>query len=238
MVPQPPIVRRPVMYQHWRELTFLHWRYPVADVQALLPDGLVAQEFDGSAWVGLVPFLMDRVRAPFVPPAPWLSRFPETNVRTYVTAPDGTEGIWFFSLDAARLPAVLAGRTTFRLPYVWARMSVTARPDEFRYRSARYASRRWPAATSAAAVRRGAAVTPGPLEYFLTYRFRLYSVLGGRLVTAAAAHPPWPLYGGTVRALADDLVPAAGLAVPAGEPLVHTSPGVAVRIGAWHPVRS
>jgi uncharacterized protein YqjF (DUF2071 family) len=82
--PPPPRVARPVMYHYWRRLTFLHWRYPPDTVQALLPAGLAAQTFDGSAWVGMVPLLMDRVRAPGLPAVPWLSRFPETNVRTYV----------------------------------------------------------------------------------------------------------------------------------------------------------
>jgi len=231
--PQPPAVPRPIMYQHWRDLTFLHWRYPAEVVQALLPPGLTAHTFDGTAWVGLVPFRMDRVRAPGVPALPWLSRFPETNVRTYVTAPDGTCGIWFWSLDATRLPAVLAARSTYRLPYAWSAMSVAVEPQSYRYRS----RRRWPGPGRArcdAVVERGPAVEPGPLEYFLTYRFRLYSVIGGRLVAANAEHPPWPLHGGRVRELDETVLAAAGLPDPAGEPLVHTAPGVAVRIGRWH----
>jgi uncharacterized protein len=231
-VPQSPLVPRPVMFQDWRDLTFVHWRYPAAAVQALLPTGLTVEEFDGSAWIGLVPFRMDRVRPPVGPALPWLSRFPETNVRTYVRAADGTAGIWFFSLDAARMPAVLAGRGTYRLPYAWSRMSVRVTPDRYTYRS----RRSWPAPRGArcdAVVSRGPAVAPGPIEYFLTYRFRLYSVLGGRLVTAQAAHPPWPLHTGRIEALDESLTAAAGLPAPSGDPLVHTSPGVSVRIGGW-----
>jgi len=230
--PEPPVVARPVMYQHWRHLTFLHWRYPVEAVQALLPPGLTAQEFDGSAWVGLVPFLMDRVRAPFLPPVPWLSRFPETNVRTYVTARDGSQGIWFFSLDATRMPAVLAGRTAYRLPYLWARMGLRHDAGEYRYVS----RRRWPGPRGArcdATVVPGAPVEPGALEYFLTYRFRLYAAMRGGLVRAEAAHGPWPLFTGTLTHLDETVVAAAGLPAPVGEPLVHTSPGVGVRIGPW-----
>src|SRR5204862_312443 len=78
------IIERPVMFQDWRVLTFLHWRYPVAEIQRLLPPGVEVETCQGEAWVSLVPFLMDRVRAPGVPALPWLSRFPETNVRTYV----------------------------------------------------------------------------------------------------------------------------------------------------------
>jgi uncharacterized protein YqjF (DUF2071 family) len=43
-----------------------------------------------------------------IPAVPWLSRFPEINVRIYVLDARGRSGIWFFSLDTARLAAVLA----------------------------------------------------------------------------------------------------------------------------------
>jgi uncharacterized protein len=234
-IPESPVVHRPVMYQSWLDLTFLHWRYPAEAVQRLLPPGLTVQEFDGSAWIGLVPFTMSGVRFPGVPALPWMSRFPETNVRTYVVGPDGAQGIWFFSLDATRLPAVLVGRTTYRLPYLWSRMRVRATPEQFRYTS----SRRWPGPRGArcdAVITRGAAVEPGPLDYFLTYRFQLYSVIRGRLVRAYAAHGPWPLYGGTVESLSESVIAAGDLPAPEGEPLVHTSPGVTVRIGGWHGV--
>jgi uncharacterized protein YqjF (DUF2071 family) len=218
------------MYQDWRDLTFLHWRYPVEAVQRLLPAGLEAHTFDGTAWVGLVPFLMDRVRVPGVPSLPWMSRFPETNVRTYVTGPDGTHGIWFFSLDATRLPAVLAGRWGYGLPYVWSSMAVRVDEDAYRYRSAR----RWPGPRGArcdAVIARGEAIEPGPLEYFLTYRFRLFLARRGRLVSVPVEHPPWPLRTGRVIALDETLIAAAGLPAADGDPLVHTSPGVSTRIG-------
>lgn len=41
--PPPPRIARPVMYHHWRWITFLHWRYPPAVVQRLLPPGLTAE---------------------------------------------------------------------------------------------------------------------------------------------------------------------------------------------------
>jgi uncharacterized protein len=233
--PESPVIHRPVMYQDWRDLTFLHWRYPADVVQKLLPPALTVQTFDGSAWIGLVPFVMDRVRGPGMPALPWLSRFPETNVRTYVTGPDGSEGIYFFSLDAARLPAVVTGRWTYRLPYLWSRMSVSATPERFTYACAR----RWPGPRGArcdAVVARGEPVRPDPLEYFLTYRFRLYSVIGTRLVHALAAHGPWDLFTGTLEFLDESVLAAAGLPPADGDPLVHTSPGVSVRIGGWRKV--
>jgi uncharacterized protein YqjF (DUF2071 family) len=68
---------------------------------------------------------------------------------------------------------------------------------------------------------------------FLTARFRLYTMIGGRLSSAAAEHPPWPLHSARLLHLDQDLVQAAGLPAPTGRPLVHASPGVSVRIGGW-----
>src|SRR4051812_46149326 len=114
-VPQEP-VRRPVMRQRWENLTFLHWRYRVADVRPLLPAGLEPDVYDGEAWVGLVPFRVRGLTLPKAPAVPWLSTFPETNVRTYVIDRTGRRGVWFFSLDAARLPAVAGARLLYGLP--------------------------------------------------------------------------------------------------------------------------
>jgi uncharacterized protein YqjF (DUF2071 family) len=231
------------MRMRWSELTFLHWPYEPDRVQRLLPSGLSVETFDGSAWVGLVPFRMT-VRAPRGPAVPWVSFFPETNVRTYVRAPDGTTGIWFFSLDAAQLGAVLAARTWLGLPYEWARMGVSVDDgggdgSVVHYRCARRdRSRRIgrapPRPTSTADVRIGMPIDRSDvsdLEEFLTARFRLYSVARGSLLSMAAEHGPWPLHRARTLGLRDRLVEAAGLPAPAGDPLVHYSPGVHVRVG-------
>lgn len=228
----PLTVRHPVMMHRWELLTFLHWSYSVDDVQRLLPPGLTVETFDGDAWVGLVPFHM-RVSPPGVTAPPWLGRFCETNVRTYVTDAHGRRGVWFFSLEAARLAAVVAARVTYRLPYFWARMSLEATPERLAYLS----RRRWPGAgpRSSVAVRPGALVPAAEvtaLEHFLTARFRLFSHAGdGALRYADAEHPPWELRRVEVERCDDELVAAAGLPQPVGPPLAHYSDGVDVRIG-------
>jgi uncharacterized protein YqjF (DUF2071 family) len=239
-VPPPlaPPVPRPVMLHRWRRFTFLHWRYPAEAVQRLLPPGMTVETFNAEAWVGVLPFRMEAVRAPGLPPLPWLSQFPETNVRTYVRGPDGRTGIWFFSLDAARLPAVAGGRLGYGLPYCWSDMAVEGSGATRVYRS----RRRWPGPPGArchARVTMGAPLDAselGPLDYFLTARYRLYSRFGQRLITANAAHEPWPLHRAEVSYLDQDLTRAAGLPDPGHDPVVHASPGVTVRIGMWHPV--
>jgi uncharacterized protein len=234
----PRPVRWPVMYQTWSWLAFLHWPYPPAVVQRLLPAGLRAHTFDGRAWVGLTPFVLGDLRTPVAPVPPWFRRFPETNVRTYVVGPDGREGLWFFSLDAARLEPVLVARATFALPYMWSAMTVERDGPVVRYHS----RRRWPGPTPAASavtVEVGERVVPGELgglDHHLTARWQLYTTLGPLLARATVDHEPWPLHRAAVRELDSDLVAAAGLPVPQGEPVVHWSPGVRTRIGGPRPL--
>jgi uncharacterized protein YqjF (DUF2071 family) len=226
------------MLHEWSTMTFLHWPYPPSVVQRLLPRSLEVESVDGQAWVGLLPFRMRGVRIPGLPAVPWLSQFPETNVRTYVRGPDGQSAIWFFSLESARRPAVLAARATYWLPYFWADMSVDEDGGRVRYQS----RRRWPGpsgATCRAVVERGGPFGVddlGELDQFLTARYVLYTQIARRLAYAHAEHPPWPLTRARVLELEESLVQAAGLPAPQGQPLVHHSAGVPVRIGAWRPV--
>src|ERR687894_454117 len=120
----------------WQNLLFMHWPVREDVLRPLIPSALTLDTFDGSAWLGVVPFRMSGVRPRSLPRVPWLSAFPELNVRTYVTA-EGKPGIWFFSLDAANPVAVRLARATFRLPYFDAEMSCRLKGDGVRYRSVR-----------------------------------------------------------------------------------------------------
>lgn len=232
----PITVPHPSMFHRWDDLTFLHWPYDPDVVQRLVPPGLEVETFDGVAWVALVPFRME-VRAPAGPAIPWISHFPETNVRTYVVAPDGTRGVWFLSLDATRLPAVLTARVGYRLPYFWSSMRIERHGAELTYTT----RRRWPdpsGVRSRVRVRVGATFAPGELgdlDHRLTARWRLYSHHpAAQRRYALAEHEPWPLHRAELLDLDDELVAATGLPAPTGEPMVHWSPGVAVRIGLPH----
>ena len=228
----PVPVDRPIMRQRWERLTFLHWSFDPQAVQQLLPAGLAVETFDGVAWAGLVPFFM-RVATAGGNRVPWASNFCETNVRTYVRDRAGRSGIWFFSLDAARLGAVAVARATYRLPYFWSSMRLAGRGPEVSYSCIR----RWPGpreATSQVRIRIGEPLRADELadrDHFLTARWLLFSVAGARYRFARAYHPPWPLHRAEAQVVDDRLIAAAGLPQPQGPPLVHYSPGVDVRIG-------
>ena len=227
------VVRRPTMLHRWEDLTFAHWPYHPEAVHRLLPDGLRPHVFDGAAWVSLVLFSLE-IRLPAsMPPVPWIGTFLEANVRTYVLGPDGREGIWFLSLDAARLPAAIAARAWFRLPYMWARMRMHRLGDVLVYE----ARRRWPAPAGQRTLlvvepeRPDGPTELGAADLFLTARFSLWSPAGGGFARTLVEHPPWPLWRTRLLHVEDELLEAAGLPAPETPPLVHHSPSVTVRFG-------
>lgn len=215
------------MRQDWRSLAYVHWPFRPALVQSHLPPGLEVDTHDGMAWVGLVPFRMENIAARFTPPIPYLGTFPETNVRTYVRGSDGP-GVWFLSLDVSRLLPVVVARATYRLPYMWAKMTIDERDGAVTYT----AIRRWPKPTARSLLEVDIGeriVEPTPLEHYLSARWRLYTMLGHKLAFARVEHEPWILNRATV-AFDDELMSAAGFTPPESSPHAMYSPGVSVRI--------
>jgi uncharacterized protein len=227
----PERIHHPVMVQGWHDLSFVHWPCAPDEIQRRLPPGILVDTFDGDAWVGLIPFRLS-VRLPGVPPIPWICRTPEANVRTYVRGPDGRRGIWFFSLEAARLVPVLAARGWYHLPYKWARMRMWRDGAELHYESRRRWPSRGPEVRLVVEPSRAQDARPlTALERFLVCRWRLYSPTPEGVAVTAVDHPPWPLRPATLRGLQGNLISAAGLPEAREKPLVHVSTGVTVRFG-------
>ena len=232
-VSAPTPIARPTMIQRWNRLIFVHWPFRPDVIQPLLPTGLEVDTCDGAAWIGLLPFVLT-IRKPAPAPAlPWIGTTPEANVRTYVRGPDGRRGIWFLSLEASRLGAVLAARTWYHLPYQWARMRLWTGAATIRYES----RRRWPKPAGTGfrlTVSMAEAIETTDLtdlERFLMCRWRLYSPMRGTLAATQVEHRPWPLLRARLLHLEEDLLASHGLERPADAPLVHFSPGVETRFG-------
>jgi uncharacterized protein YqjF (DUF2071 family) len=222
------------MVQQWRDLAYVHWRYPVEEVQALLPSGVEVDVHDGSAWVGLIPFSMRKIGLPRLPAVPYLGSFPEVNVRTYVRC-NGKPGVWFFSLDVNRFLPALVARTTYLLPYCWGSARHFRDGDVLKTT----VRRRWPSTSSThISILIGDEIEePSDTAVFLSARWGLYSKgFRGALRYAPVDHEKWPLYSATLLNIDDSLVTSAGLSAPRGEPHVMFSPGVSVRVGLPHRV--
>lgn len=239
VAPQPRPQGRPVGFQRWLRLLFMHWRVDPDVVQAMLPDGLEVDTFEGETFVGVVPFTMCDVSPWWAPSVPGISNFLELNVRVYVKR-DGVHGVWFSSLEAASSLAVLVARLVWSLPYHRATMRMDADGDRVRYAS----QRRWPGPPRAdfecdyrVGRPRGTAEL-GSLEHFLLERYALFARRrDGSLALGRVHHEPYPFHDAEVLSLHQSMTSVNGFPGCDGLPdLVHWSPGVDVDIYALEPV--
>jgi uncharacterized protein YqjF (DUF2071 family) len=223
------------MTQRWNDLLFAHWPVPASQMAPLLPEGLQVDTYQGSAWLGVVPFWMDRIKVRGLPPIPGARSFPELNLRTYVRdRQTGTAGVYFFSLEGSNLLAVAAARTLYHLPYYWAEMRLDQRSErEFAFYSRRRLSSQ-PVVFQAryrglGPTRRLAESRAGSLEYFLTERYCLFaSNHAGQAIRANVHHVPWPLEDAEAEIERNDLPTAIGIRLPDEEPVLHYSRRLAV----------
>jgi uncharacterized protein YqjF (DUF2071 family) len=167
---------------------------------------------------------MTNVAPRWTPAVPWLSAFPELNVRAYVRVND-KPGVYFFSLDAGSALAVRAARALFNLPYFTASMHLGLEAGVIRYESRRLDTRAAVEfAASYSAVGSPFQASAGTLDYFLTERYCLYNVdRKGRPYRLDIHHPPWNLQSARAAIDRNTMTEAAGLTRPSGAPLVHFS---------------
>jgi uncharacterized protein len=210
-----------IMKQTWHDLLFAHWAVPESALRPLVPSALTLDRFDGQCWVGVVPFRMSDIHARGLFPFFGLSQFPELNVRTYVTY-GGKPGVYFFSLDAANLPAVWAARRFYHLPYFYAAMSSLEASGEIRYRSCRrrgeaeFRGRYRPAGEVRLRDK-------GTIAHWLTERYCLYTVHRGHAYRGEIHHRPWPLQQAEAELERNTVAAAAGIALPVAPPLLHVA---------------
>lgn len=214
--------------QSWKDLLFAHWPVPAELLRPLVPEGLAVQEFGGTSWVGVVPFRMAGVMRRPLPDIPWVSAFPELNLRLYVEH-DDKPGVWFLSLDASNPLAVWAARRFFHLPYHHASIRMEQGEETLDFSAQRVEGSR--SVFFRARFRPTSAVfeaEPGSLESFLTERYCLYARSPeGALYRADVHHLPWPLQKAEGEVEASELVGAHRLHLD-GKPLLHFSTGVDV----------
>ncbi|OIR13382.1 hypothetical protein GALL_51950 [mine drainage metagenome] len=210
----------------WERLAFIHHRIDAAVLRPRIPPDLTVDEFDGSAWLGVVPFQMTDMMVRGLPGVPPWRRFPELNLRTYVVR-DGCPGVWFFNLDAACWPLVVAGRGLYGFPYFRAAMRLEETAKGGMLMSRRPDGR---AAFRGTYSSRGEVflARPGTFEHWATERYRVYSGLCGRTRATDVHHRPWPLQEAEVEIQENGLFAASGLSIDEASPVVHYTSGVEV----------
>ena len=229
----PFTVDRPVMRQRWERLTFLHWQFDPAAVQRLLPGRLEVDDLRRSGLGRARAVLHARGHAR----RHAACRGCRTSARrtcapTSATGRDEPASGSSPWMPRASAPSPWPARPT-GCPTSGRRCGCSSGHDQIAYAC----RRRWPGPRGAASPVRlsigepYAAAELGDLDHFLTARWILFSVRGSRHRFARACHQPWPLHRAEVTGLDDQLDYRGRPAAAGGEPLVHYSPGVDVRIG-------
>jgi uncharacterized protein YqjF (DUF2071 family) len=235
--PRPLPSGRWLLKQRWTDLLFANWPIPAASLAELVPEGLQVDTFQGSAWLGAMPFWMDRIKMRGLPAIPGARSFPHLSLRTYVRDPQtGTAGVCFLSVEASNVLAAAVGRAFYHLPYHWAEMHMEQRSErEFSF----YSRRRLADQTVLFKARyRGLGPTrklaesrPGTLEYFLLERDCLFSTnRNGQPVRANLHHISWPLEEAEAEIEHNDLALALGIDLPRTAPVLYYSRRLAVYI--------
>jgi uncharacterized protein YqjF (DUF2071 family) len=230
--------RQPIMHQNWGKLLFMHWRIDEQLLRPLIPSQLEIDTYDGSAWIGIVPFTMWDIRPfpPYLPPVPGLSAFHEINVRTYVHK-DGVPGVWFFSLDANSAAGVFGARTFYFLPYYKAEIEIEEKDGLINYSSRRTED---PPADFRATWRIAEPLPPSKpdsIDFFVTERYCLYSERHGNIYRSSIHHHPWPLHDAKLLSCDSTMIESQGLPAPEGEPLLHYCEELSVEIWPLEKVR-
>jgi uncharacterized protein len=235
--PRPLPAGRWAMTQRWNDLLFAHWPITTAAMEALLPDWLETDSYQGSAWLGAVPFWLDRIRIRGVPGISGVRRIPDLNLRTYVRDRiTGTPGVYCFSVDSSSLLAVAAARMVYHLPYRLAEMRLESKSErEFVF----YSRRRFAQPDvifkaryrGLGPTRKTAEISVGSFEYYFTERPCVFSTnRAGQPIRANLHHVPWPLEEANAEIERNDLATSVGIALPDQAPVLHYSRRLAVYV--------
>jgi uncharacterized protein YqjF (DUF2071 family) len=232
-IPFPIPKVRPALRQGWKKLTFLHWEVEPDILRTHLPDDLELDLHEGKAYVGCIPFVMEKVRPVFLPAVPGISTFAEFNIRTYVTK-NGIPGVFFITLDAKSRVTCFYANKKYGLAYRYAKAKVSGSLQSGYSWSSIRSKDGVALSGSVKATSEVRQAEPDTLEYFLFERYSLYTVHKNRIYHGYTHHAKWWYADGEAKLETNTLVDSYdfGLKDTKKPDIVHLSEGVDVV--AWH----
>jgi uncharacterized protein YqjF (DUF2071 family) len=176
--------RGPLIFQRWKDVIFLHYKASAQEIQKLVPFPL--DLYEGAAVISIVPFQMDRIRFPFLPWIPGVSKLWELNLRTYVTV-NGVKGVFFFTLDTDSLIGEKIARSFFHLPYHLSSISAKVQNKEY-YINHNRGDYSFELKGSMGEERKSL-----PFELWTLERYHLFLKHKEKCYQGTVTHRPWPL---------------------------------------------
>ena len=228
-LPFPMPERKFSLQQNWVDLTFMHWEVDPEILRKHIPKDLEIELFEGKAYVGTIPFKMEKVRPRNLPSISMISNFPEFNIRTYVKK-NGKGGVFFLTLDAQSHITCKYAPLVYGLPYEYAKCDFSInKKGEYLWASKRISN---------GIKLEGKSIGYGPLmkankgslEEFLFERYCLYVEKKGITYRAYTCHEPWEFQNADVEIKENSLTEFYELGIKnlLNPDLVHVSKGVDV----------
>jgi uncharacterized protein YqjF (DUF2071 family) len=204
-------------YQEWNNVVFMHGRVDARWLQQHIPDGLTLDTFDGSAWISIVAFRMERIGPRFLPAVSAMSDFNEVNIRTYVSVGEKT-GVYFLSMEGSKKLSVYLAKTISGLPYYHTPMTFTDKHLQTPSLSFNYT----PA---------GVITHKSEFDLWLTERYCLYYDFRNKLYRYDIHHIAWHMQQVQVSGLSVNYSLLHSMPQVFQPEAFHYSPGV--RVAAW-----
>ncbi|MGJ9458429.1 YqjF family protein [Oceanobacillus sp. CF4.6] len=205
--------------QRWNHLLFMHLPVPKDIINKYIPMELVLDTYDGSAWITIIPFKVNNMRPRKMPPIPFLHSYLELNVRTYVKQ-KGVKGIYFFSLDANKLLAVLGARVA-TLPYFYANMKMKKKKDIFYFDSTRKGKSNASFKGSYRPTSEAYYPEKSSLNYWLLERYILWTYRNNFLFRGDIHHKRWKICDVEANIETEDMMPFLPDDTVIGNPIFH-----------------
>lgn len=179
------------MYQKWENLLCLHIPVDAGELLPHVPNELELDLYDGDAWISIFPFKVKNLQFRGLPKPPYIHEFLELNVRTYVKYKN-IPGIYFFSLDAAKILPVIGARLG-TLPYYKAGMKTAEKNGWTDYYSRRQLSGGKAPYFKGGykSISKAEIPSTGTLDYWLFERYYLFNTVGSRVISTGIHHLPW-----------------------------------------------
>lgn len=211
-----------VMSQKWENLLFMHFTVSKQALQAHLPKGMVVDCYQGEAWVTILPFEVTDMHFRKTPSIPYLHSYLELNVRTYVRK-NGVPGLYFFSLDANKLLAIIGARVT-TLPYFYAQMGMWLEGNNIHYKSKRWGKSKASLQASFRPHSSAYLSKSGSLDEWLLERYYAWKTNRNNTVEVGIHHMPWQVQEVEANIQTYQLTPFDFETLGKGRVLFHYSP--------------
>ena len=220
-----------LLLQNWENLIFMHWAVNKNILNQYIPKGLKLDLYNGQAYVGVIPFMMKNVRPRWGFSIPFISDFPEFNLRTYVRS-GKVKGVFFLTLDAQSIITRMFASNFYYLPYKYSRGFIKREDNIYYWKSKRLIGD-YNLEGSCEGLGEYFYASRGSLEEFFFERYYLFVLANKKIRKGYIHHDPWKIKKAKPILINNNFLKSYSLSIKnvLNPDFCHVSDGVSVK--AW-----